>query len=230
MYSIDGCKEGRHFLTNVLVDESRAGRHVLINRFHCTNESRAGRHFLTKRLIVTARKRMGQGNDFYTCFHLFTGGCVVLFRGVRGFIRGVRGFIRGVQYLGGCVVLAGRHWFFQFLPGWQWDTVNERAVRILWMHSCIEFFWSKAGRHFFPVLCLDDMLNDMIYNNYFYMLFLHAMPTPSDLQKKTDWCKTKRRRTKNRLCFVGRRSMMWDKISNTRKHSRRMRTARLRLP
>ena len=69
---------------------------------------------------------------FYSggCMVLFGGGvrgfiwggaCVVLFGGgVRGFIRGgMRGFIRG-----------GVRGFFQFFRI-QWDTVNERAVRIL---------------------------------------------------------------------------------------------------
>ena len=55
------------------------------------------------------------------CVVLFGGVCVVLFGGsVRGFIRGgMHGFIWG-----------GHVWFFQFFRI-QWDTVNERAVRIL---------------------------------------------------------------------------------------------------
>ena len=71
------------------------------------------------------------------------GACVVLFGGhawfylgghawfysggMCGFIRGgMRGFIQGA-----CVVLfRGGAWFFQFFRI-QWDTVNERAVRIL---------------------------------------------------------------------------------------------------
>ena len=78
------------------------------------------------------------------------GACVVLFGGhawfysggVRGFIRGghawfylggMRGFIRGacvVLFGGACMVLFGGAWFFQFFRI-QWDTINERAVRIL---------------------------------------------------------------------------------------------------
>ena len=63
------------------------------------------------------------------CMVLFRGACMVLFRG------GMCGFIQG-----GCMrVLFGGHawfylggsaWFFQFFRI-QWDTVNERAVRIL---------------------------------------------------------------------------------------------------
>ena len=70
------------------------------------------------------------------CVVALGGACMVLFGGVHGFIwggcawfysGGVRGFIQG------CVVLyggGGRAWFFQFFRI-QWDTVNERAVRIL---------------------------------------------------------------------------------------------------
>ena len=85
------------------------------------------------------------------CVVLFSGGaCVVLFsRGVHGFIQrggmhgfiqwgGVRGFIqrggmRGFIQRGGVrgfIQRGGRAWFFQFFRI-QWDTVNERAVRIL---------------------------------------------------------------------------------------------------
>ena len=55
------------------------------------------------------------------CMVLFGGVCVVLFRG------SMRGFIQGA-----CVVLfrGGHACFFQFFRI-QWDTVNERAVRIL---------------------------------------------------------------------------------------------------
>ena len=55
--------------------------------------------------------------------------------GMRGFIwGGMRGFIQGGMHgfiRGACMVLFGGHaWFFHFF--WiQWDTVNERAVRIL---------------------------------------------------------------------------------------------------
>ena len=69
---------------------------------------------------------------------IWGGACVVLFGGgMRGFIRGGHAwFYSGGHawfYSGGaCVVLfrGGRAWFFQFLRI-QWDTVNERAVRIL---------------------------------------------------------------------------------------------------
>ena len=56
------------------------------------------------------------------------GMCGFIWGGMHGFIRGgICGFIRGacmVLFRGGCV------WFFQFFQI-QWDTVNERAVRIL---------------------------------------------------------------------------------------------------
>ena len=69
----------------------------------------------------------------------YLGGCAWFYSGgVRGFIQGgMRGFIRGGMhgfirggghawfYSGG-----GHAWFFQFFRI-QWDTVNERAVRIL---------------------------------------------------------------------------------------------------
>ena len=106
------------------------------------------------------------------CMVLFGGACVVLFGGhawfysggMHGFIRGgVHGFIRGacmvlfgghawfysggMQYLGGCA------WFFQFFRI-QWDTVNERAVRILLecILVCIVFdfyvFYKLIYNHF----------------------------------------------------------------------------------
>ena len=61
--------------------------------------------------------------------------CVVLFRGHAWFYSGgMCGFIQGacmVLFRGACMVLfGGRAWFFQFFRI-QWDTVNERAVRIL---------------------------------------------------------------------------------------------------
>ena len=77
------------------------------------------------------------------CMVLFGGACMVLFGGhawfylggcawfylggMCGFIwGGMHGFIRGA-----CMVFPGGHvWFFQFFRI-QWDTVNERAVRIL---------------------------------------------------------------------------------------------------
>ena len=69
------------------------------------------------------------------CMVLFGGACMVLFGGVHGFMRGAC-----VVLFGGCAwfysgghawfYLGGRAWFFQFFRI-QWDTVNERAVRIL---------------------------------------------------------------------------------------------------
>ena len=54
------------------------------------------------------------------CVVLFGGGACFYSGGIRGFIQGgMRGFIQG-----------GHAWFFQFFRI-QWDTVNERAVRIL---------------------------------------------------------------------------------------------------
>ena len=93
------------------------------------------------------------------CVVLFGGPCVFLFRGgMHGFIwggcvvlfGGMHGFIRGacvVLFRGACVVLLGGHaWFYSGGHAWffwggmrgffqffriQWDTINERAVRIL---------------------------------------------------------------------------------------------------
>ena len=53
------------------------------------------------------------------CMVLFRGACVVLFGGCVVLFGGMHGFIGG-----------GHAWFFQFFRI-QWDTVNERAVRIL---------------------------------------------------------------------------------------------------
>ena len=70
------------------------------------------------------------------------GACVVLFGGHVWFYSGVCGFILGVcvvlfggacmvLFRGACMVFLGGHaWFFQFFRI-QWDTVNERVVRIL---------------------------------------------------------------------------------------------------
>ena len=59
---------------------------------------------------------------------LLQGACVVAPGGMRGFIwGGMHGFIQG----GHAWFYSGGHaWFFQFFRT-QWDTVNERAVRIL---------------------------------------------------------------------------------------------------
>ena len=61
------------------------------------------------------------------CGFIWWGACVVLFRGCVVLFRGCAWFYSGGHawfYLG------GRAWFFQFF--WiQWDTVNERVVRIL---------------------------------------------------------------------------------------------------
>ena len=55
------------------------------------------------------------------------GACVVLFRGHAWFYSlGMRGFIQGGMHS----FYGGHAWFFQFFRI-QWDTVNERAVRIL---------------------------------------------------------------------------------------------------
>ena len=103
--------------------------------------------------------KLGQGNIFRSVCQQFCpqGGaaCVVALGGMHGFIQGgvhgfiqggVHGFIRGacmVLFGGACVVLfsgghawfysaggGARAWFFHFFRI-QWDTVNERAVRIL---------------------------------------------------------------------------------------------------
>ena len=81
---------------------------------------------------------------------IWGGACMVLL-GVCGFIQGgMHGFIQGVCmvlfgghtwfYLGGHAwfYLGGHAWFFQFFRI-QWDTVNERAVRILL--ECILVLW-----------------------------------------------------------------------------------------
>ena len=109
--------------------------------------------------IFTARKRsLGQGNIFTpVCHSVHRGVCVVapggrawLLQGRAWFYSGgawfysggVRGFIRGCMVLFGghaWFYSGGRVWFFQFF--WiQWDTVNERAVRILL--ECI-LVWNK---------------------------------------------------------------------------------------
>ena len=69
--------------------------------------------------LITARKRSLRRLCFYRCLSVHTGGaCVVLFRGVHGFIWGVRGFIWGacvVLFWGVCVVLfrgGGHVWFY----------------------------------------------------------------------------------------------------------------------
>ena len=75
---------------------------------------------------------------YFTTFAWFySGGCAWFYLGgVRGFIwGGVHGFIWGGHawfYWGGMhgFIPGGRAWFFQFFRI-QWDTVNERAVRIL---------------------------------------------------------------------------------------------------
>ena len=86
----------------------------------------------------------------------YSGACMVLFGG------GMHGFIRGrgacmVLFRGACVVLFGgwRAWFysggracfFQFFRI-QWDTVNERAVRILL--ECILFIRKIPAREIKP--------------------------------------------------------------------------------
>ena len=97
--------------------------------------------------FITARKRSLRRLCFYRClsFILFTGGvcmvffggvCMVLFGGGHAWFHlgGMHGFIRGgmVLFRGGHAWFysGGHAWFFQFFRI-QWDTVNERAVRIL---------------------------------------------------------------------------------------------------
>ena len=76
------------------------------------------------------------------------GVCMVLFGGCAWFYSGgMHGFIWGacmVLFGGACMVLfGGCAWFFQFFRI-QWDTVNERAVRILLECILVSFaftFW-----------------------------------------------------------------------------------------
>ena len=77
------------------------------------------------------------------CMVLFGGACVVLFRGsMCGFIRGHAWFYSG-----------GRAWFFQFFRI-QWDTVNERAVRIL-LECILVFTMPSTKRTFVCSTCLE---------------------------------------------------------------------------
>ena len=132
--------------------------HLLVATTHTV--SKRAVCILLECLLITARKwSLGQGNIFTpvchsvhrggvrgcsgggggmrccsggACMVLFGGGaCVVLFRGgMHGFIQGgVHGFIQG-----------GHAWFFQFFRI-QWDTVNERAVRILLECILVGFFF-----------------------------------------------------------------------------------------
>ena len=89
---------------------------------------------------------------------LFRGVCLVLFGGRAWFYSGGRAcFYSGGHawfYLGGhawfysggaCVVLfGGRAWFFQFFRI-QWDTVNERAVRILLECILVITYFYRTG-------------------------------------------------------------------------------------
>ena len=106
------------------------------------------------------------------------GACVVLFRGgMRGFIWGVHGFIWGVCIVlfGGCAwfysgghawfylggmrgfIQGGHAWFFQFFRI-QWDTVNERAVRILL--ECILVF------QYVYVCCVSRIFSTMSLGSF----------------------------------------------------------------
>ena len=122
-------------------------------------------HALELRLLPPATK-LGQGNIFRSVCQQFcpqgghawfySGGCAWFYLGgvwfysggMHGFIPGVCGFIPGGHewfHSGGHAwFYSGGHvWFFQFFRI-QWDTVNERAVRIL-LECILVYKWSKFG-------------------------------------------------------------------------------------
>ena len=116
----------------------------------CLSTGGGGMHGCSGGVCVVARG--GVHGCSGGCAWLLQGGHVWFYLGgMRGFISGgMRGFIQGgmcgfiwgacvVLFGGACVVLfggrvwfysGGHAWFFQFFQI-QWDTVNERAVRIL---------------------------------------------------------------------------------------------------
>ena len=104
------------------------------------------------------------------------GACMVLFGGHTWFyLGGMHGFIGGHAwfYLGGVCgfIWGGMHGFFQFFQI-QWDTVNERAVRILleYILVCIKLFSSPFYFTFY-----DFLYHVVLRSSFFSIPFSFAL-------------------------------------------------------